>query len=219
MARGDEATARARRAEAGAAGRGEFGGRRGAARGSRDRVRWGQAAGCCWLRIGRERSGGSAFGSGALRRSGAIRRGAGHAGNGNALVEFRASRVRARGGVGKVVWCAVLCWHGDLACCAAPPRRVIVSAYGRRRWAAGLRPLGLVGSCRLGLMWAARSSRPHPIWAGVCSDKLCAGEFGGTWCPIISLVGLLLSDWALPVRRPVSEPGESEDCPGSSSNK
>ena len=54
---------------------------------------------------------------------------------------------------------------------------------------------------------------------GICSDKLYAGEFGGTWCPIISLVGLLLSDWALPVRRLVSEPGESEDCPGRSSNK
>jgi len=39
------------------------------------------------------------------------------------------------------------------------------------------------------------------------------------WCSIISLVGLLLSDWALPVRRPVSEPGESEDYPGRSLNK
>ena len=39
------------------------------------------------------------------------------------------------------------------------------------------------------------------------------------WCSIISLVGLLLSDWALPVRRPVSEPGESEDYLGRSLNK
>ena len=159
MARGDEATARARRAEAGAAGRGEFGGRRGAARGSRDRVRWGQAAGCCWLRIGRERSGGSAFGSGALRRSGAIRRGAGHAGNGNALVEFRASRVRARGGVGKVV----PCWRPGvlrLRCASS----CLPASWGRRRWAAGLRPsrgLGfvvLVGPPGLAGRTAARSS-------------------------------------------------------------
>jgi len=113
MARGDEATARACRAVAEAAVRGEFGGRRGAARGSRDRVRRGQAAGC-WLNIAGDLLAGSAFG---LRRSGSIRRAARHAGNGNALVEFRASRVPV------AAW-GRWCRAGDLACCAcaAPPR-------------------------------------------------------------------------------------------------
>ena len=161
MARGDEATARACRAEAEAAVRGEFGGRRGAARGSRDRVRRGQAAGC-WLQIGRDLPAGSAFG---LRRSGSIRRAARHAGNGNALVEFRASRVPV------AAW-GRWCRAGDLACCAL---RLLVSAC-----VVGASPVGCWASAlpwtRVGCAgWAARSSRPYRctllIWAEFVFDK------------------------------------------------
>ncbi|KAF8723331.1 hypothetical protein HU200_021854 [Digitaria exilis] len=39
-----------------------------------------------------------------------------------------------------------------------------------------------------------------------------------SWCSLIPLAGLLLVDWVLPVKRPVTEPGEW-DCPGRSMAK
>ena len=40
-----------------------------------------------------------------------------------------------------------------------------------------------------------------------------------SWCSSVPLVGLLLVDRAVPVRRPATEPGEWKDCPGHSNDK
>ena len=49
----------------------------------------------------------------------------------------------------------------------------------------------------------------------VCSPLLVCSS----WCSSVPLVGLLLVDWVVPVRRPATEPGEWKDCPERSTDK